>query len=454
VFTPNIREGLWRVSASGGSPERLTKPEPRFWNYDHRWSQSVPGGGLLFVDWTPWQGARDTGIVFLEPGAQHRTTLVTKAEYGRAVPVGALAFVRSGTLFAAPLDLQGRKIEGAPRPVPDTVYVTTNTGAAQFDVSRNGTLAYVPGGPPSDRRIVWVDRNGTETPLPAPPRAYLGVDLSPDGSRVAVTIDSGTRDVWVYDIPRGTLTRLTFAGDNSLPLWSPDGRRLAYASRSSNGPTNIFAIAADGSGAPERLTDSPNPQIATSFSRDGRFLCFTEALAAAQADLWVLPLFGDRKPMAVARTPFDERWGRFSPDGKWLAYVSDESGIDQVYVQAFPGPGSKVQVSTDGGREPVWSPDGRELFFTNGDRWLTADVRTQPAFAAATPRLLIEARYERPSGPMPNYDISPDGRRILTVKGSAPENATSQITVVLNWFDELRRLGVAREDRRASDRLP
>jgi eukaryotic-like serine/threonine-protein kinase len=444
VFTPNIREGLWRVAASGGSPERLTTPEPRLWNYDHRWSQSLAGGNLLFVDWTPWHGARETGIVLLEPGARRKTTLVAKAEYGRALPIGTLAFVRSGTLFAAALDLRGRKIEGAPRPVPDSVYVTTNTGAAQFDVSSNGTLAYVPGGPPSDRRLVWVDRDGKESPLPAPSRAYLGVDLSPDGSRVAVTIESGTRDVWVYDILRGTLTRLTFAGDNSLPLWSPDGRRLAFASRSSNGPTNLFAVAADGSGAPERLTESSNPQLPTAFSPDGRFLCFTEAMAAAQSDLWVLPLFGDRKPVAVAHTPFDERWGRFSPEGKWLAYVSDESGVDQVYVLPFPGPGVKVQVSADGGREPMWSPDGRELIFTNGDRWLSAEVRTQPTFSMTPPRLLLEARYERPSGPMPNYDISPDGRRLLTVKGSAPENATSQIIVALNWFDELRRLGVAR----------
>jgi dipeptidyl aminopeptidase/acylaminoacyl peptidase len=159
----------------------------------------------------------------------------------------------------------------------------------------------------------------------------------------------------------------------------------------------------------------------------------------------VLPLFGDRKPIAIAKSSFDERWGRFSPDGRWLAYVSDESGVDQIYVQAFPGPGSTVQVSTDGGREPVWSPDGKELFFTSGDRWLEAEVRTQPTFSAAPPRLLLEARYERPAGPIPNYDLSPDGQRLLTVKGSAPENATSQITVVPNWFDELRRLGVARD---------
>jgi Tol biopolymer transport system component len=271
---------------------------------------------------------------------------------------------------------------------------------------------------------------------------------------VAVTIEGANRDVWVYDIARGTLARLTFTGENSLPIWSPDGKRLAFASRPSDGPLNLYWMPADGSGPPERLTTSPNTQLPVSFSPDGRFLSFTEAVGAAQADVWTVSLSGGHETAPVVQSPFDDRWGRFSPDGRFLAYVSDESGVDQVYAQSFPGPGVKSQVSTDGGREPIWSPDGRELLYTNGDRWLSVAVQTQPTFVAATPRLLLEGRYERPAGPMPNYDISPDGRRILTVRGSTPENATSQILVVLNWFDDLRRLGVLGAGADTSGRVP
>jgi serine/threonine-protein kinase len=443
VFTPATREGLFRVAAAGGVPQRLTSPDSENRDYDHRWPQVLPDGGILYSKWAPWQGSDARKIWTADPAAREGKPLADQVEFGRILHNRMLAFVRSGALFVAPFDPETRSLAGPARPLPDSVYVTTNTGAAHFDVSRTGTLAYVPGGPPTDRTLVWRELDGPETPLGAPKRAYLGADLSPDGSRVVVAIEATSRDLWLYDISRRTLTRLTFEGDNAFPIWSPDGRQIAFASREKDGAYNLLRLAADGSQPPERLSRSASTQIPVAFAPDGRFLVFGQARGASQADIYLLPLTGERTPRPLFDSPFDERWGRVSPDGGRIAYVSDESGIDQVYVQSFPNRGGKVQVSTDGGRDPIWSPDGRTLIYTNGDRWLSAGIGPGPAPETSSPRLLFEARYERPPGPLPNYDLSPDGRRILTIKGAAPPDAISQIVVVQNWFDELRRLDSA-----------
>jgi Tol biopolymer transport system component len=248
-------------------------------------------------------------------------------------------------------------------------------------------------------------------------------------------------NVWVSEVARGTLTKLTFGANNFLSAWSPDGQRLAFAS-DRTGQWNLFRMPADGSGAAEPLLKSDYPQLPNSFSPDGRLLAFTDFHPDTLADISLLPLAGERRPRPFLQTPFAE-WGAvFSPDGRWIAYVSNESDSDQVYVRPFPGPGGKWQISTDEGREPVWAPDGRELFYRrhNGREVMAVSIKTEPEFTAGPPRVLFEGRYEEGElHVIQNYDLAPDGQRFVMIKRSEPDRGPTQLNVVLNWFEELNR---------------
>jgi Tol biopolymer transport system component len=262
--------------------------------------------------------------------------------------------------------------------------------------------------------------------------------LSPDGRRLALTI-TATRntDVWVYDIARGALSRLTFEGTNAAPLWTPDGKRITYQSERV-GAWGLFWTAANGSGPEERLTTSPSFQLPESWSPDGRLLAFRQIDPSTGEDIWILPLEGERKPTPFLRTTFDEREAAFSPDGRWIAYVSLESGRPEVYVQAFPGPGGKWQISTDGGNRPLWARDGRELFYLRGDALMSVAITTRPAFTASVPRSLFQ-RGAAGGFVETNYDVTPDGQRFVMAQGSEQEHAPTQLTLVLGWLGELDR---------------
>jgi Tol biopolymer transport system component len=359
-------------------------------------------------------------------------------------------------LVAAPFDPQRLTTTGAAVPVVEGVLQSPVTGAAQYSFSTMGSLVYIQGGTQSSlRKLVWVGRNGAELPLAAPAHAYLNARLSPDGRRVAVGITEQEAQLWLYDLSRETLTRLTFEGNvNGYPAWTPDGKRIAFSSNK-EGPTNIFWILADGSGGLERLTTSEYNNTPNSWSPDGQLLAFHENNPTTQRDILVLPL-GDpstssgqvpsagsgqvRKTQPFLRTRFDEGAARFSPDGHWLAYISDESGRYEIYVQPYPGPGGKWQISTEGGTEPMWNRNGRELFYRSGDKMMAVDIATQPSFTVGKPRMLFEGQYVPAPGAPPNHDVSPDGQRFLMLKPSeSGETAPTQINVVLNWFEELKR---------------
>jgi Tol biopolymer transport system component len=256
---------------------------------------------------------------------------------------------------------------------------------------------------------------------------------------VAVTIVEQDQQIWVYDTARDTLTRLTFEGNmNSNVTWSPDGRRIAFGSNQAHlGTLNSFWRASDGSGSTERLTTSDYQHSPNSFSPDGQLLAFTETTPETGRDIWVLKLV-DRKAQPFLRTPYEETAPKFSPDGRWLAYSSDESGRREIYVQLYPGPGGKWQISTDGGQEPVWNPHGGELFFRNGSKIMAVDVDTTSGFSAGKPRMLFEGPYLPTPGSLPFYDVSPDGRRFLMLKPSEQTTSVAQIVVVQNWFEELK----------------
>jgi eukaryotic-like serine/threonine-protein kinase len=342
--------------------------------------------------------------------------------------------------MAAPFDAQRAAVTGPAVPVVENVSHAPIAGAAQYSISASGSLVYVQGGVQADQRsLVWVARNGAEQAVAAPARAYLFPRISPDGRRVAVGITQGDTQLWLYDFSREAETRFTFEGNVNLnPIWTPDGKWIAFQS-SKEGPPNIYWQKADGSGGLERLTTAPNANVPMSWSPDGQLLAFTEVNPVTQRDIWVLRM-GNHKAEPFLITKFDESVPRFSPDGRWLAYISNESGRYEIYVQAYPGPGGKWQISTEGGTEPAWNRNGRELFYRNGDKMMAVDIVTQPSLVAGKPRMLFAGPYELSPATSHNYDVSADGQRFLMLKpAEASETAPTQINVVLNWFEELKR---------------
>ena len=446
VFAPSNRSGLFQVSAAGGTPKVLTTLDAEKGEISHRWPETLPNGNaVLFVEGT----ATDSRIVVLSLETGERRVLIEGGTHARYVPTGHLVYAPEGTpgtLLAVPFDPSRLEVTGSPVTIIEGVGAFEE-GPAQFSFSSLGTLVYVPRGiAEEERTLVWVDRQGAEEPLGAPPRRYRNLRLSPDGLRLAVTIGRGNnQDVWIYDIARHALTQLTFEkGRDIHPIWAPDGRRLAFRS-AREGSQNLFWKPADGSGAAERLTTSENGvQSPTSWSPDDQVLAFYERPAAEGSsatglDIWVLPLEGERKPRPFLQTQFDEGGAVFSQDGRWLAYGSNESGRLEVYVQPFPGPGNKWQISTEGGAEPAWARSGRELFYRNGDQMMAVEITTEPTFSAGTPKLLFEGTFQGGGVSRANYGVTPDGQRFAMIQEGGPNEPPPQIYVVLNWFEELKR---------------
>jgi eukaryotic-like serine/threonine-protein kinase len=338
--------------------------------------------------------------------------------------------------MAVPFDSERLQVKGSGVPVVDGILQATV--GWQYSISATGSLVYIPGAAQTEqRKLVWVSRPGTEQPLTAPSHVYEYPRISPDGQRLAVTIAEQGNQIWLYDLARDTLTRLTFGGNsNQRPAWTPDGKRIAFTSNK-EGPLNIFWQLADGSGGLERLTTSDLAQHARSFSPDGQLLAYEEVSPATGVDLWVLRM-SDRKAQPFLRTAFTETVPSFSSDGRWLAYTSNESGRNEIYVQRYPGPGGKWQISTEGGTEPVWNPNGRELFYRSGDKMMTVEVTTQPSFSMGKPRKMFQGPYVPTRATTPFYDVSPDGQRFLMLKPTEQAQAPTQINVVLNWFEELK----------------
>ena len=276
---------------------------------------------------------------------------------------------------------------------------------------------------------------GAVQPLGAPPRAYARPALSPDGKQIAVNIQGQTDDMWIYDIARGTLTRLTFEGNNIRPVWTPDGKRIAFAS-DRDGSRQLFWKLADGTGAEEQLTNDKLFSNVNSISPDGK-LAFASLNSTGGRDLWTIELQGERKTTPFLKTPLDEFLPAISPDGRWVAYMSRDRRTQDIYVRTFPGSEGKWQISTGGGMAQVWARNNRELFYVNPDnKLMVVDITTEPTFKAGTPRVLLEGTFLLRNNIGVNYDISLDGQRFLVVQGS--DANLTQLNVVLNWFEELK----------------
>jgi serine/threonine-protein kinase len=369
--------------------------------------------------------------------------------------------MHQGTLFAARMDASRLALTSPPAPVLENVATRVGEGGAAFDFSQSGTFVYQFTSSRGQSTVSWLEKSGKLQPLLRTPAVYDWLRLSPDGKRLALVIEQGgNSDIWVYDMERGTMSRVTFGGGaNAQPVWSPDGKHLAYTSGQG---FNIWWMRADGSGDAQRLTEGRNIQAATSFSPDGKRLAFEEVL---QGLVWTVPLEGagtdhpkPGKPEPFLRMPegagspgiiMTLAAAAFSPDGRWLAYASNESGSYQVYAGPFPGPGGKWQISTEGGTSPIWSPNGREVFYTSSDRRIMVTSYTVKggSFIADKPapwcdlQMTLQAPNPNPPFASSNIDLAPDGKRfaILVPANTEPPKPPTHVNVLFNFFDELQR---------------
>jgi serine/threonine-protein kinase len=436
--------GLQRVNADGGVPTVLTRPDRARGEAGHVWPELLPGGQAVLFTVTATPGGFDAAsIAVLDLRSGRLTTLLRGGSDAQYVPSGHLVYAAAGTLRAVGFELTDLRVVGPARQVMPQVLTTG--GAVEAALARDGTLAYVTGDSANGlaSTLVWVDRQGRETPIGAPPGLYRFPRVSPDGSRLAMNIDA---DIWLWDLGRATRTRVTFDPAGAFaPVWTPDGRRLMFISAPA-GATNLYSQAPDGTGTVERLTESPNSQVAPAVSPDGRWVVFTERSPRTGEDVMALRLEGPHQVLPLVQTPFDERNGVVSPNGRWLAYEANETGAFEIYVRPFPDVNTgHWHVSTNGGTQPLWARSGEELFYFAPDGALMrVAVAGGPAWSAGAPTKVLEGRYivKLRSSISRNYDIGGDGQRFLMVKatGGDATAAPQQIVVVQHFDEELKRL--------------
>ena len=446
--TANSVTGLLKASANGGAVTVLTQPNRNTGEADHVWPEFLPGGRSVLFTITSTSGQIENAqIAVIDLQTATQKVLVRGGSHGRYLKSGHLVYGRSGTIMAVAFDLERLSVVGVPVPVLSPV-VTSSGGSANFDISSDGTLAYVTGDiQAAVRSLVWVDRQGKEEPLNVPLRTYLYPRISPNGSRIALDIRDQDNDIWMWDVARKTLTRFTseLAVDR-FPVWTPDGRRLIFNS-DRDGTINMYWQLADGTAPAERLTQSTDSQFPTAVSPDGTRLIFAQSgnRGTAPRELMMLTLNGERLALPLVQTPTADQNGQISPDGRWLAYDADESGRFEIYVRPFPDVKSeRWQVSNAGGIGPLWSRNGQELFYWSPTGAMMAvPIGIGPKWSAGEPVKLFEgAQYMRGNTQAaPTFDVLPDGRFILIkpTVGSASSTPNTMI-IVQNWFVELQRL--------------
>ena len=447
VFTDGRSTGLSRVSAEGGKPETLTKPDPKREEQDHRLPSWLPNGKAVLFTITRHGFDRQPWLALLRLDTREWHVLLQDAADARYVPTGHLIFLRQGTLMAVRFDLARLEVIGQPVALVENVMqgfhrsAYRNTGAGQFGTSDTGSLIYAAGGIVPDQKasLVWVDQRGIQQPVTALQFPFSAPRLSPDGQRIAYVTAARERPVYVYDLARGTNSQLTGEGTAIRPIWAPDGKRLLFGWKKSL-TSSLFWQPYDGSSPMERLTPSEYEQWPGSWSSNGKTVAFVEGHQDTGNDIMLLDTRSGHV-MPFLNSEFDEAYPEFSPDGRWIAYTSDESKRSEVYVRAFPGPGMKQQVSSEGGDEPLWARNGKQLFYRREDQVWVVDVRTDGGFAATKPRLLFEKPGYGYGYPIRAYDLSLDSQRFLIVKEEQrkPSPATEMI-LVQNWFEEIKRL--------------
>jgi len=443
VYTPDAVGGVFQISANGGEPHPITKVDEAKKERSHRWPQALPGGkAVLFTVGTQdkpddYDGANIEAVVV---ATGERKLVIQGASVARYVPTGHLIFARDGVLYAVGFDINRLAVNGKPVPILVGVAGDKTTGAVHFAISNDGTLAYLPGNSNSGQRTLsWVDKKGSQTPVNIPPGQFNDVCISPDGTRVALIQGSSmSGDVWVYDFARATLTRLTFTTTNATPVWSADGKHVYYTSTDSTGST-ILRKPADGSQDAEKIVSINHQAFLKGILPDGETAVIDGNRQTADANIYTIALKAGAIPTALVNTQFNEYAASASPNGRWLAYQSNESGRPEIYVRELVGSGGRWPISTGGGEEPRWSPDGKELYYRVDNQLMVVPIETSSSFHAGTPTNLFNEVYDLRSNSGQTYTVDPRGGRFLMIR-PPKEDSSAHIRVVVNWFEELRRL--------------
>jgi serine/threonine-protein kinase len=454
IYFAEATEGIRAVPQDGGTPEPLTAPDREKGEKTHRFPHVLPGSkALLFTLGSSGIESYDeasVALLSLETGGVR--VLFQGGTNPRYAPSGHIIYARGGALEAVPFDLSSLEVTGAPFEVLDGVVTSDGYGSAHYTFSDTGTLVYVPGGPGQYQYDLYLlDRDGDVERLPLPSRAYGDARFSPGGGRLAISVLGANAGIWLYEIERRTMTRLTTHWDNYNPVWSSDGDVLTFSSNR-NGSEAIWQMRTDGGGRPELFIDVDLGSYAGSWDPAGRWFAYSVLSASTGSDIWIWSREERPQSRPLLETPFQEAYPAFSPDGNWLAYVSDASGRAEVYVQPFPATGQKWQISGGGGDFPLWAPDGRELLYWRGSGLISAALTTQPAFVPTRERELVQTEFSD----ILSWNVVPDGGRFLVVgrreSGDAGSGASfrggrkyraapgvSELHVVVDWFQEIRR---------------
>jgi hypothetical protein len=450
-FIAEVPGGIMAVPAAGGEPKEIVQIDFAKGERLHKFPCALPGGKAVLVTVSATDTATfdEARIAVFSPATRQKKVLAEGGTHPRYSPSGHLLYAHDGKILAVRFDPARLEVQGQPFTVLDGVLMSRNSGLANFDVSASGDLAYISGiCEGGARTLVWVDRSGKTEALPVAAKSYLHPRLSPDDRRLAIEVEGPNHDLYVYDFDRGVLANITNDGISHWPVWSPDGNQIAYRS----GPMakwRLWRVPVDRSRPPQQLSATGFSQSAESWSPDGRVIVYTAAGPGVAPSIMTMRLDGNHQPEAFGSEKAPEGSPKFSPDGRWLAYCSNESGRPQVYVQEFPGPGPKIQISNDGGTDPVWKRKGGELFYRSGDSMIAVEVSTAPTFRPGRPQELWKGQYSHgmssscgpPGATSSNYDVTADGRRFLMIKDDDQDRATSkQIVAVLGWADEVRRL--------------
>ena len=448
VFTPSSNQNLFSVPAAGGTPVPASKLDVAKGENSHRWPWFLPDG-KHFLYWSRTSRPGESPVLYIGELGSLKARLLTKSETMAQYASSHLLFLRDQTLMAQPFNLGRMELSGEPQPIAEHIAVNGASIRAMFSASETGTLVYQSGEASTGWDLVWWGRAGKQMETAAQDSRYIGPSLSPDGTRLAVTIfvgNQGIADNWVFDLARSTRTRLTFSSGVSTnanvggATWTPDSKTIFYTSVS-KGVFQIYAKAADGSGTERLVLESADATVyPSSVSPDGRYLVYDRRLNGKEPgdQIWALPLSGEGKPFPIVQDALDERAPTVSPDGKWLAYQSNESGRPEIYITAFPASGAKWQVSSNGGITPKWRRDGKELFFLDPLDYIVAvDVNTSGnAVKLGAPHTLFQAvGIQRDFGP---YDVTADGKKFLINSGNLKEG-TEPLTLVQNWPAELKK---------------
>ena len=442
LFEAESRAPLTRVAAGGGTPVPVTDLKaPQAGT--HRWPYFLPDGKHFLFMTSPSGGENNENAIYWGSLDSKETKLVTKASTKPVYAAGYLLFRRESSLMAQLFDAKQGTLSGDATPIVEQIRYSTSNSHVEFTASETGILAYQTGASVGNAQLTWYDSKGVVKGTVGKLGNGIGFRLSPDGKELAQSIadSSGNNDVWIYDLARNVPTRLTFMPTvNSLPVWTPDGKKIAFASNQAENHFQLFMKNADGSGKEERILEDKDDDRITDISRDGNYAVFFKPGSSGNSgfDLWILSMTGERKAEPYLTTNYNEFDGRVSPDGHWLTYTSNESGKNEVYISTFPKFSSKWQVSTGGGTRSVWGPNGKEIYYKSNDNKLMVVPLTFTANSVKPGQVREMFPLPLLQGPNLNlYDVTRDGRIIANVTNET--TTATPISFVVNWVGMMKK---------------